>query len=209
MGKLDFIYQRKSVRSFQETPIPAEDLRQILAAATQAPSGKNLQNWHFVVVRNRHKIAEITKIVEDKNAQMAAFLTEEKARSFRGLLPYYTVFRGAPVLVLAYGGPYPASDLQGCGEPRVVEAAKTSQLARPGIQNVAAAMENLLLAAAALGYGGCWMTGPTFAAKEISACVGFAKADYQLLAVTPLGVPANTLGSPPRKALEEVVTFID
>lgn len=53
------------------------------------------------------------------------------------------------------------------------------------------------------------MTGPTFAAKEISACVGFAKADYQLLAVTPLGVPANTLGSPPRKALEEVVTFID
>ncbi len=209
MGKLDFIYQRKSVRAFQATTISEEDLRQILAAATQAPSGKNIQNWHFVVIRSRQKIVEITKIVEDKNAQMAAFLTEEKARSFRGLLPYYTVFREAPVLVLAYGGPYPASDLQGCTEPRVMEAAKTAQMARPGIQNVAAAMENLLLAAAVLGYGGCWMTGPTFAAQEISACVGFAKEGYQLLAMTPLGVPANALGSPPRKALKEVVTFID
>ena len=63
MGQLDFIYQRKSVRAFQPTPLPAEDLRQILAAATQAPSGKNVQNWHFVVVRSRHKIVEITKIV--------------------------------------------------------------------------------------------------------------------------------------------------
>ena len=209
MGKLEFIYQRKSVRAFQPTPIPEEDLRQILAAATQAPSGKNIQNWHFVVIRSQQKIAEITKIVENKNAQMAVFLMEEKARSFRGLLPYYTVFRDAPVLVLAYGGPYPASDLQGCTEPQVIEAANAAQLAQPGIQNVSAAMENMLLAAAALGYGGCWMTGPTFAAKEISACVGFAKEGYQLLAITPLGLPATSSGSPPRKALEEVVTFID
>ena len=209
MGKLDFIYQRKSVRAFQPTPIPEEDLRQILAAATQAPSGKNIQNWHFVVIRSQQKIAEITKIVENKNAQMAVFLMEEKARSFRGLLPYYTVFRDAPVLVLAYGGPYPASDLQGCTEPQVIEAANAAQLAQPGIQNVSAAMENMLLAAAALGYGSCWMTGPTFAAKEISACVGFAKEGYQLLAITPLGLPATSSGSPPRKALEEVVTFID
>lgn len=209
MGKLEFIYQRKSVRAFQPTPIPEEDLRQILAAATQAPSGKNIQNWHFVVIRSQQKIAEITKIVENKNAQMAVFLMEEKARSFRGLLPYYTVFRDAPVLVLAYGGPYPASDLQGCTEPQVIEAANAAQLAQPGIQNVSAAMENMLLAAAALGYGSCWMTGPTFAAKEISACVGFAKEGYQLLAITPLGLPATSSGSPPRKALEEVVTFID
>ena len=209
MGKLDFIYQRKSVRAFQATTIPEEDLRQILAAATQAPSGKNIQNWHFVVIRSQQKIAEITKIVENKNAQMAVFLMEEKARSFRGLLPYYTVFRDAPVLVLAYGGPYPASDLQGCTEPQVIEAANAAQLAQPGIQNVSAAMENMLLAAAALGYGSCWMTGPTFAAKEISACVGFAKEGYQLLAITPLGLPATSSGSPPRKALEEVVTFID
>lgn len=209
MGKLEFIYQRKSVRAFQPTPIPEEDLCQILAAATQAPSGKNIQNWHFVVIRSQQKIAEITKIVENKNAQMAVFLMEEKARSFRGLLPYYTVFRDAPVLVLAYGGPYPASDLQGCTEPQVIEAANAAQLAQPGIQNVSAAMENMLLAAAALGYGSCWMTGPTFAAKEISACVGFAKEGYQLLAMTPLGLPATSSGSPPRKALEEVVTFID
>ena len=90
-----------------------------------------------------------------------------------------------------------------------IEAANAAQLAQPGIQNVSAAMENMLLAAAALGYGSCWMTGPTFAAKEISACVGFAKEGYQLLAITPLGLPATSSGSPPRKALEEVVTFID
>src|SRR6202000_1132718 len=43
---------RRATPSFDGTPIPAEDLRQILDAGLHAPSGYNLQPWRFVVVQS-------------------------------------------------------------------------------------------------------------------------------------------------------------
>ncbi|HVW77415.1 MAG TPA: nitroreductase family protein [Alloacidobacterium sp.] len=45
------IAQRRATPSFDGSPIPAEDLRKILEAGLQAPSGYNMQPWRFVVVR--------------------------------------------------------------------------------------------------------------------------------------------------------------
>lgn len=45
------IRERRSTPSFTGDPIPASDLRQILDAGLQAPSGYNLQPWRFVVVQ--------------------------------------------------------------------------------------------------------------------------------------------------------------
>ncbi len=46
------IRERRSTPSFAGDPIPASDLRQILDAGLQAPSGYNLQPWRFVVVQH-------------------------------------------------------------------------------------------------------------------------------------------------------------
>src|ERR1700678_4466124 len=46
------IRERRATPSFDGTPIPAEDLRQILDAGLHAPSGYNLQPWRFVVVQS-------------------------------------------------------------------------------------------------------------------------------------------------------------
>ena len=46
------IQERRATPSFDGTPIPAEDLRQILDAGLQAPSGYNMQPWRFVVVQS-------------------------------------------------------------------------------------------------------------------------------------------------------------
>ena len=46
------IRERRSTPSFTGEPIPASDLRQILDAGLQAPSGYNLQPWRFVVVQS-------------------------------------------------------------------------------------------------------------------------------------------------------------
>ncbi len=46
------IRERRSTPSFTGEPIPASDLRQILDAGLQAPSGYNLQPWRFVVVQH-------------------------------------------------------------------------------------------------------------------------------------------------------------
>jgi nitroreductase len=46
------IQERRATPSFDGSPIPAEDLRQILDAGLHAPSGYNLQPWRFVVVQS-------------------------------------------------------------------------------------------------------------------------------------------------------------
>lgn len=211
MSQLQFIYNRVSIRSFKDDVIPNADIEEIIKAATYAPSGKNQQNWHFVVVKNREIIAGIVKAVQEKNAELAEFIPESKQKAFRGMVNYHTVFKGAPVLVLAYAGPYPtvADDLTEAGIMKSEDIAFFRQ-ANPGIQAVAAAMENLLLSAAALGYGTCWMTGPTYAAAEISRLVGFDKPGYYLAAMSPLGVPAEgKYANPPRKSIAEVLTILD
>ena len=47
-----------------------------------------------------------------------------------------------------------------------------------------------------------------YASDEISDCIGFHKEGFQLVTMTPLGVPAIDGATPPRKPLSEVVTFI-
>ncbi len=42
--------RRRTVRHFSEEPVPAEVVRECLWAAGSAPSGANMQPWHFVVV---------------------------------------------------------------------------------------------------------------------------------------------------------------
>jgi nitroreductase len=48
----DVIRDRRSTPSFDGTPIPAGDLRQILEAGLHAPSGYNMQPWRFVVAQS-------------------------------------------------------------------------------------------------------------------------------------------------------------
>ena len=63
MANLDFIYNRKSVRQFKNTPVPKEDIIELLKAGTYAPSPKHQQNWHFVVLQNRDIINKMADIV--------------------------------------------------------------------------------------------------------------------------------------------------
>jgi nitroreductase len=46
------IEERRATPSFDGTPIPAEDLKQILDAGLHAPSGYNMQPWRFIVVQS-------------------------------------------------------------------------------------------------------------------------------------------------------------
>ncbi|QIB28028.1 nitroreductase family protein [Caloranaerobacter azorensis] len=212
MEKLDFIYKRHSVRKFKDIDVPIEDIKEIIKAGTYAPSGKNLQNWHFVVVKNKEKIEEMARIVERKNAELANYAKDEDTKkSFTKYLKYHTVFRNAPVVILVYAGPYPSTGLELLKEKGASkEELDAVILPNPGIQNIAAAMENILLAASSMGYGTCWMTGPNYASREITDYIGFKKEGYFLAAMTPLGIPEEfELKSPPRKPLEEVMTIIE
>lgn len=211
MANLDFIYNRHSVRRFKDQDVPMDDLKKIIEAATYAPSGKNMQNWHFVVVKNKEKMEGLAKVIEEKNGQLAEFIEDEVQREkFKKFLKFTTFFKNAPATILVYAGPYPVtgSDMikrSGASMEDVHDFFRPS----PGIQNIGAAMENLMLAAAELGYGTCWMTSPNYAFKEMTEYIGFNKEGYYLAAVIPLGIPDGEIKSPPRKPVEEVMTVIE
>lgn len=212
MNNLDFIYKRHSVRKFKNIDVPLNDIREIIKAATYAPSGKNLQNWHFVVVRNREKIDSMVNVIEKKAYEIVESVNDEELKKgFLRYLKYATVFKNAPVTILIFAGPYPTTGLdvfkaKGATDEEIENLLRPT----PGIQNIGAAVENLMLAAANMGYGTCWMTSPNFAGKEISNFIGFMKEGYYLAAITPLGIPEESeLTSPPRKPVDEVMTIIE
>jgi nitroreductase len=49
--KLDFIFNRRSIRKFSPELVSDALIRDLLEAAMAAPSAMNIQSWHFVVVR--------------------------------------------------------------------------------------------------------------------------------------------------------------
>jgi len=57
----EVIRVRRSVRSYEPTPVPVEKLRKVLEAARLAPSAGNLQPWHFIVVMDPDKRKTIAK----------------------------------------------------------------------------------------------------------------------------------------------------
>lgn len=211
MSNIDFIYKRKSIRKFKDQSIPKEDLLKLLEAATYAPSPKHQQNWHFVVLQNREIIDRMAEIVSESHAHIASMArTEKEQRQYMNLLPYYINFKGAPVTVLVYSSRYYMIEEEILRANNASEEVLEEILSpQSGAQGIGAAVQNFLLAAASMGYGTCYLTGPAHAKKEIEELIGFDKEGYNLMAMISLGIPEDkTPEQPKRKPLEEVVTFI-
>ncbi len=72
------------------------------------------------------------------------------------------------------------------------------------VEDGAAAIENMLLAGTALGYGSCWVEGDALPHEEkIKSLLGIPP-EKRVMALVPVGVPAET-PSPAKKRLEEVL----
>ena len=212
MKNLDFIYNRKSIRNFKNDEVPREDIVKILDAAIHAPSPKNQQTWHFVVIQNNELISKISDIVEKNHINLAEMAKEEKQRKLMmNLLSYYTCFKNAPVLVVVYSKEYYMVEETILKDNNASEEVLNElRFPNSAAQGIGAAVENFLLAATELGYGTCYMTGPTHSKVEIEELINFEKEGYKLMSMIALGVAEeDTPNSPPRKSLEEVVTFID
>ncbi len=62
MDTFTCIRTRREIRDYLEKPIPDESLSRILEAGRLAPSSKNSQPWHFVVIRDRETLAKISEL---------------------------------------------------------------------------------------------------------------------------------------------------
>ena len=61
MDVYEAIEKRKSIRDYEDTPVPEEKLLRVLEAARLAPSGGNRQQWKFVVAREDKRRQELAR----------------------------------------------------------------------------------------------------------------------------------------------------
>ena len=59
---IDTILSRRSVRSYQNKPIPEVELAKIIECGIFAPSSRNKQEWHLTVITNKDTINEVNKL---------------------------------------------------------------------------------------------------------------------------------------------------
>ena len=62
----EFMQRRRSVRMFSDRPVAREVIEQCLSAAASAPSGANLQPWHFVAVSDAQTKSRIRVAAEEE-----------------------------------------------------------------------------------------------------------------------------------------------
>lgn len=209
---------RQSIRKFKDVDIPEAHLRELIQAAGTAPSGKNIQNWHFVAIQQEASKTSVKQIIEKKNNEIARKMGDvdpSKGLRFRKFLKHFTLFATeAPVLILVFAENYYPS---GYKEYQLVDAPQEVledllYHRNPGMQNIGAALQTLTLKAVDMGYGTCWLTSGNYAGKEIEAWAKeeeiFFQEGYFLVAMMALGVPEEGAKSPGRKPLEEIYTYI-
>jgi nitroreductase len=61
MDIFEAVQARRSIRAYQDKPVPTEKLEKILEAARQAPSARNIEPWHFIVVTDQEKRKTLSK----------------------------------------------------------------------------------------------------------------------------------------------------
>ncbi len=175
------IRKRRSVRSFKRDPVPRDVLQKVLDLAQWAPSGMNQQNWYFVVVRGP-KVDQLRQVAREAFAEHVRPHLErvfaDRPQVIEATGRFFDQLGGAPVVLCVYHTPS-------------VEGPLTD------LQSVAAAVQNLLLAACQEGLGACWMTGPVHLAEKINHITGVH--DKQLQAIVPIGYPAVEPIAPKRK----------
>jgi len=58
MDTIETMMTRRSVRSWDDKPVPEEIVKKILSAAMQTPSARNQQAWQFIVLNDRRVLNE-------------------------------------------------------------------------------------------------------------------------------------------------------
>lgn len=157
---------RRSVRRYASRPVEAELVGRLLEAAHWAPSAHNRQPWRFVLLDHaaaRQRLAEAMAAHWQADLLADGAAPEEASR--RAALSVQRI-SGAPLVII------PCLDLQALDAyPDPQRQLREWQM---GVQSVALACQNLLLAAQHLGLAACWMCAPIFCLELVQSTLDLA-----------------------------------
>jgi nitroreductase len=190
MSLFDAIYSQRAIRHFSAQPVSDEAVETMLNAAIHAPSGGNRQPWRFVVIRDaalKHQLGQwYLAAWQAATAGMEAM--SQPYRHGAELAQQMTI---VPVLILACidhgdAGPGPGPITRGA--------------------SIYPAVQNLLLAACALGLGTVLTTLHTQYEREMKTLLHIPET-VETAALIPVGYPAEgaRVGCMRRRPLSEVV----
>jgi nitroreductase len=97
---LENIKSRRSVRTYTEQQVSAENLNLILEAATYAPSGMNFQTWHFTAIQDADILRELNEKIKGAFAK-----SDEPRLQERGHSETYCCYYHAPTLIIVSNEP--------------------------------------------------------------------------------------------------------
>jgi len=194
-GLLALIRDRRSIHRYRKKQVDMQLVDQVIDAAVYAPSAHNAQPWRFFVVVDKEKKTVLAEQMAarfrhdlEKDGVPVNVISKKVQRSVR-------VFGGAPVVVIA------GIDMTQMDEyPDPVRRQAEMLMAT---QSLAAAIQNLLLAASAAGLGGCWYCAPLFCPAAVKAALSLP-APVLPQALITLGYPAESPATPPRLKLDEI-----
>jgi len=204
MSLFEVMYNCRAMRRIKPDPVPEPLLLKLIEAANQAPSGSNVQNGRWIVVRDREqkdKLGELNMNVfkaytAPTGARPAALphqTVEARARMLEAVRWQAEHFAEIPAHVIAcleMAGPRRESFTAGAGAGGSIW---------PGVQN-------LLLAARALGLAA---TPTTFALADrpaAKAILGLPE-NIEPFCLIPVGYPMGKFGTVTRKPVAEIMRW--
>lgn len=185
MEAIDAIRTRHSIGKVKPDPVPRELIEKLLDSGNQAPDHHRVRPWRFFVLTGE-ALNRLGDAMAASHRERKPDLPAENYEKTRAL-PHR-----AP-LIIAVGVDKP-------GEERIIE-----------IENIcaaAAACENILLAANALGLAGHWRTG-TYARDEMVKELFGLEPDQHLIAFLYIGFPTGEATVNERPPVDDRVTWME
>lgn len=182
------IFSLRAIRRLKPDPIPDADIRDILEAAIRAPNGGNAQQWHFLVVKEAGLRVQLGALYHEawwaKRRDAGIHSPEDLPRNYHAAMRMADEIGQVPVMILV------CATAQGAGP----------------MASAIPAVQNLLLAARALGIGGTITTLHPQVEERVHALFGIPDT-AQVVYCIPLGYPRGRFGPNQRKPLTEVCSY--
>jgi nitroreductase len=200
IGLFETIYSCRAMRRLRPDPVPEELLLRLVAAANQAPSGRNFQRGRWIIVcddQQKQRVAELNRRASEDAAREQVERAEplphhnvdKRRKMWEAVLWQSQHMHEAPAIIVACA----LLDHPGQDPNRYASSIW------PGIQN-------LLLAARASGLGAVPTTYALRFRDELHEMLRLPN-DVAAQAVIPVGFPIGNFGPVTRRPVHEITTF--
>ena len=189
MDAYEAIAGRRSLRQLDARPVPGELIEKLLAVACVAPAPHHTRPWRFVLLESaesRGRLAEAMGAAWRRDLERDGVAPEKIAAL---LEKSRRQIEGAPALLL---GCLVAEGLRAWPDER-------RRRAEWGMaqQSMGAALENIMVAAHALGLASYWLSAPLYCPDAVREGLGLP-AQYEAQALIAIGYPAPGVAPRPR-----------